>query len=81
MRVPTKLSLPVQHTTLIYLLVYDMTFTEYLTSKKIDATRFAAEAPAVYAEWARLFDQMSPASFTVNKKFLLNPTRRKYLLR
>lgn len=58
-----------------------MTFADYLSSKKIDATRFAAEDPVTYAAWARLFDQMSPASFTVYKKFLLNPTRRKYLLR
>ena len=58
-----------------------MTFTEYLISKKIDHARFAAAEPQTYADSARLFEQMSPASFTVYKKFLLNPTRRKYLLR
>lgn len=60
---------------------YSMTFTDYLTSKKIDAARFAAAEPQTFAEWAALFDRMHPESFTVQKKFLLNPTRRKYLLR
>jgi hypothetical protein len=58
-----------------------MTFTDYLASKKIDADRFAAAEPKTYAEWAALFVRMHPESFTVQKKFVLNPTRRKYLLR
>lgn len=58
-----------------------MTFTEYLITKKIDSARFVADDPLVYADWERLFDQMGPTSFTVYKKFLLNKTRRKYLLR
>lgn len=58
-----------------------MTFTDYLISKKIEPTRFATEDPATYTEWQTLFDQMGPANFTVYKKFLLNKTRRKYLLR
>ncbi len=63
------------------LVPYSMTFTDYLTSKKIDAVQFAAAEPKTYAEWAELFARMHPESFTVQKKFLLNPTRRKYLLR
>ena len=58
-----------------------MSFTDYLTSKKIDAAQFAAAEPDTYAQWAALFVCMHPESFTVQKKFLLNPTRRKYLLR
>ncbi|MBO0939653.1 hypothetical protein J2I47_24100 [Fibrella sp. HMF5335] len=58
-----------------------MTFEEYLATKKIDAVRFAAEDPVIFDEWSRLFDQVSVESFTVQKKFLLNLTRRKYLMR
>jgi hypothetical protein len=58
-----------------------MSFRDYLISKKIDADRFAAAEPQTYTEWAELFARMHPESFTVQKKFLINPTRRKYLLR
>jgi hypothetical protein len=58
-----------------------MSFNEYLISKKIDAGAFKMDDPVRYTEWERLFDKMSPESFTVHKKFLLNTTRRKYLLR
>ena len=58
-----------------------MTFAAYLAEKKIDAARFAADDAKTYAEWERLFGQMNPESFTVQKKFLLNPIRRKYLVR
>ena len=58
-----------------------MTFTEYLTSKKIDAAQMAVADPHLFSEWASLFVRMHPESFTVQKKFLLNATRRKYLLR
>ncbi|MBO0950713.1 hypothetical protein [Fibrella forsythiae] len=58
-----------------------MTFVEYLATKKIDAVQFEVAEPKLFAEWAALFGQMHPESFTVQKKFLLNPTRRKYLLR
>lgn len=58
-----------------------MTFIEYLATKKIDAVRFAVEDPAIFDQWSRLFDQMSAESFTVQKKFLINTTRRKYLMR
>ncbi len=56
-------------------------FADYLLGKRIDATLFQQTEPARYAEWAREFDQMHPDSFTVQKKFLLNDTRRKYLVR
>ena len=56
-----------------------MEFEEYLAQKKIDATQFQRIEPERYAEWEREFGQMNPASFTIQKKFLLNDTRRKYL--
>ena len=58
-----------------------MEFEEYLVQKKIDASQFQHFDPERYAEWEREFKQMSPASFTVQKKFLLNDIRRKYLVR
>lgn len=58
-----------------------MTFDEYLAQKKIDRSQFVAAEPVRYAEWQREFTQMHPASFTAQKKFLLNDTRRKYLVR
>jgi len=58
-----------------------MTFEEYLTSKKIDGRLFKQGEPDLFAEWANLFSAMNPASFTAQKLYLINPTRRKYLLK
>lgn len=58
-----------------------MEFEEYLAQKKIDADQFRQREPERYEEWKREFRQMSPASFTIQKKFLLNDTRRKYIVR
>lgn len=58
-----------------------MTFDDYLTRKKIDADQFQQAEPERFREWQREFAQMHPESFTVQKKFLLNDTRRKYLVR
>lgn len=58
-----------------------MTFEDYLSQKKIDVNRFQSAEPERFVEWKRLFEQMHPESFTVQKKFLLNDTRRKYLVR
>jgi hypothetical protein len=57
-----------------------MTFDEYLISKKIDALKFHQAEPIRFEEWKSLFSQMHPESFTAHKKFLINPTRRQYLL-
>jgi hypothetical protein len=58
-----------------------MNFEEYLQSKKIDSQQFKAAEPERWNEWQTLFEQMSPASFTAQKLYLINPTRRKYLLK
>ncbi|MBX2901148.1 MAG: hypothetical protein KF775_15950 [Cyclobacteriaceae bacterium] len=58
-----------------------MTFGEYLISKKIDGAAFQAKEPALWNEWNGLFEQISPASFTSQKLYLINPIRRKYPLR
>lgn len=58
-----------------------MTFEEYLINKKIDSGAFKAAEPARWKEWQTLFEQVSEQSFTVQKLYLINPTRRKYLLK
>jgi hypothetical protein len=58
-----------------------MTFEEYLISKKIDSASFKAAEPSRWKEWNDLFDQVSEQSFTAQKLYLINPTRRKYLLK
>lgn len=58
-----------------------LSFEDYLISKKIDITLFQKEEPAMVAEWEAMFKKVHPDSFTLQKKFLLNPTRRKYLLK
>ena len=58
-----------------------MNFEEYLLQKKIDASLFQRTEPTRYAEWQKEFVQVHPESFTAQKKFLLNDTRRKYLVR
>lgn len=58
-----------------------MNFEEYLISKKIDASAFSAAEPSVFANWKHDFEQMHPNSFTTQKLNLINPIRRKYLLK
>jgi hypothetical protein len=58
-----------------------MSFEEYLISKNIHKEAFKTAEPERYVEWSILFNQIHPDSFTLQKKFLLNPIRRKYLLK
>ena len=58
-----------------------MSFEEYLISKKIDSQAFLAGDPERWNEWKQLFEVMNPASFTAQKLYLINPLRRKYLLK
>jgi hypothetical protein len=58
-----------------------MSFEEYLTSKKINSDAFKTAEPLLWQEWNGLFSQMSPASFTAQKLYLINPIRRKYQLK
>lgn len=55
-----------------------MTFEEYLSSKKIDASRFKKSEAAQFEEWQTVFEQMHPESFTAQKLFLINPLRRRF---
>jgi len=57
-----------------------MEFDEYLTLKKIDGAAFKKADKPRFEEWERLFKTMHPDSFTAQKKFLINETRRRYLL-
>jgi hypothetical protein len=56
-------------------------FEEYLISKKIDSVALKKAEPALWQEWSDLFEQMSAASFTSQKLYLINPLRRKFLLK
>ena len=58
-----------------------MTFEEYLIEKKIDFREFKTHEPGRWQEWSLLFEQVSPASFTSQKLYLINPLRRKYHLK
>ncbi len=58
-----------------------MNFEEYLISKKIDSQAFHVVEPDLWNEWSGLFEAMSPASFTAQKLYLINPIRRKYQLK
>ena len=58
-----------------------MNFEEYLQSKKIDSHLFKTAEPERWNEWKIIFEQMSPASFTAQKLYLINSTRRKYLVK
>jgi hypothetical protein len=55
-------------------------FKAYLTSKKIDPDAFQSAEPGLWESLRAEFEQMSPASFTMQKLFLINPIRRKYRL-
>lgn len=57
-----------------------MDFVEYLSQKKIDAEAFRSAEPVRYTEWEQLFSAIHPDSFTAQKKFYLNSTRRTYHL-
>jgi len=58
-----------------------MTFEEYLAAKKIDTNAFSQYEPERFQEWKHLYAQLHPESFTAQKKFLINDTRRKFLLK
>ena len=58
-----------------------MTFEEFLTDKKINPAAFKVGDPSLWKEWSLLFEEMSVVSFTAQKLYLINPLRRKYLLK
>jgi hypothetical protein len=58
-----------------------MNFEEYLIGKRIDSLAFKSAEPEVWNEWDGLFEQLSEASFTAQKLYLINGIRRKYLLK
>lgn len=57
-----------------------MDFIEFLNSKKIDPIRFKELDLNIYNQWQELYTQVHPESFVAQKKFLINPIRRKYPL-
>jgi hypothetical protein len=63
-----------------YIVLLQMSFEEYLVSKKIDSASFAKSEPILFQEWKDLFEQLSQKSFTSQKLYLINPIRRRFLL-
>ena len=57
-----------------------MLWEEYLVAKKIDSGKFKKNEPELWSSWKLLFEQMHPNSFTAQKLYLINSTRRKYFL-
>ena len=58
-----------------------MTFEEYLRSKKIDSEAFKKGDASRWNEFKVIFDQVNPASFTLQKLYLINRIRRAYHLK
>jgi len=58
-----------------------MSFEDYLKEKKIDSSSFKNNEPDRWREWNTIFVELSPASFTAQKLYLINPIRRKYPLK
>jgi len=58
-----------------------MNFEGFLLSKKIDSTLFRAGDMDLWINLKILFDQIHEESFVQQKKFIINPLRRKYLLK
>ena len=58
----------------------ELSFSDYLKSKKINEEAFKAALPEEYARWQADFEDTHPDSFTLRKKFLINPYRRRFML-
>lgn len=58
-----------------------MEFEEYCTKKNIDAKAFEDAEKHYYAELKAIFDQISEASFTQQKMFIVNKIRRNYQIK
>lgn len=57
-----------------------LSFEAYCRKKKIDPDLFSKADPQRFHEWKTIFEQVHPDSFTEQKKFLINPIRKQYLL-
>lgn len=57
-----------------------MNWEEYCITKKIDSEKFRVAQPNKWNELKNIFEQVSPISFTEQKKFIINDLRRRFLL-
>jgi hypothetical protein len=58
----------------------NLSFEEFLASKKIDFAQFLKAEPIIFSEWKQDFARIHPESFVMQKKFSINAIRRKYIL-
>ncbi len=65
----------------ILITLVPVNFEDYLISKKIDSAAFRQAEPTIWESWKVEFEQMHPNSFTAQKLYLINPIRRKYILK
>lgn len=52
-----------------------MTFIEFLEKKRIDTAAFRKERPQQWEQFQKLYDQIGPTSFDLQKKFFFNDLR------
>jgi hypothetical protein len=57
-----------------------MDFDDYLLKKKIDPNQFRSKEQSKYQSLKDYYNASGPLSFEHAKKFLINPTRRRYPL-
>ena len=57
-----------------------LSFEEYLAQKKIDSQRFKLADPHKFEEYEKIFLQVSPDSFTMQKLNVINFIRREFPL-
>jgi len=53
-------------------------FLNFLERKNIDAEAFKTGNQIIFVDWLQLFELVSEVSFVMQKKFLINPIRKKY---
>ncbi|HLO43446.1 MAG TPA: hypothetical protein VK175_03870 [Leadbetterella sp.] len=58
----------------------NLSFEEFLTSKKIDFSKFLKSEPIMFSQWKQDYSKIHPESFVMQKKFQINAIRRRFLL-
>jgi len=58
----------------------NVSFEEFLTSKKIDFSKFLKSEPIVFSQWKQDYAQLHTESFVMQKKFQINAIRRRFSL-
>lgn len=65
---------------IFYAMRENISLEEYFEKKNIDWKKLSVQEPDLWAKFQKEFAQMHPNNFEMQKKFLLNKLRRKYML-